>query len=92
MELPPELYKNYHQRRKNDLERLSEALKGNDIEPFHTLGHQLKGNAPTYGYDDLALLGEEMESMTAAEFQAKGPRLLEALARWIEDTAAKLPQ
>ena len=64
MELPPELYRNYHQRRKADLERLKNAMVENDAEPFKALGHQLKGNAPTYGYDDLATIGIEMEPWT----------------------------
>lgn len=91
MDLPPELYQNYHKRRKADLERLRQAAQNNDVEPFNTLGHQLKGNAPTYGYDDLAELGKKMEALSAAELATKGPQLLSEMESWIKTTESRLP-
>jgi HPt (histidine-containing phosphotransfer) domain-containing protein len=91
MQLPPELYQNYHKRRKADLERLRKAAQDNDVEPFNTLGHQLKGNAPTYGYDDLAELGKQMEALSVGELGTKGPQILQAMELWISDTEKRLP-
>lgn len=91
MDLPPELYQNYHKRRKADLERLRMAAQNNDVEPFNTLGHQLKGNAPTYGYDDLAELGKKMEALSASELSTKGQELLNAMELWIRETESRLP-
>lgn len=91
MELPPELYQNYHKRRKADLERLRQAAQNNDVEPFNTLGHQLKGNAPTYGYDDLAELGKKMEALSVEELPTKGRELLDAMESWIKTTEGRLP-
>lgn len=90
MELPPELYRSYHQRRKADLERLKQAIIANDPEPFKMLGHQLKGNAPTYGYDELAVIGMEMETVETATLKDKGTRILDSFAKWIEDTEKTL--
>lgn len=91
MQLPDELYRNYHNRRKSDLERLKAALQENNVEPFRVLGHQLKGNAPTYGYDDLAKLGEEMEALSPEDFRTRAPMVLAAFETWIQDTESRLP-
>lgn len=91
MQLQPELYQNYHKRRKADLERLRKAAQENDVEPFNTLGHQLKGNAPTYGYDKLAELGIQMEALSVEELPTKGMQILQAMALWIHETETRLP-
>jgi HPt (histidine-containing phosphotransfer) domain-containing protein len=90
MQLPPELYQNYHKRRKADLERLRKAAQENDVEPFNTLGHQLKGSAPTYGYDKLAELGIQMEALSVEELPTKGGQILQAMALWIHETETRL--
>lgn len=91
MQLPAELYRSYHQRRKGDLQRLREAFAAGDVEPFKMLGHQLKGNAPTYGYPELAKLGEEMEKLSSETLQTDGEKLLQDIQAWIEETEARLP-
>lgn len=90
MELPKELYVNYHNRRKSDLVRLREAFAANDVEPFRTLGHQLRGNASTYGFDELAVLGEKMESLDSIQLPLQGNSILTAMEQWIQATEIKL--
>ncbi len=55
--IPEELRKRYLSRRQKDLDSLVEARACNNFETFRKVGHQLQGNAPTFGYEDLAKLG-----------------------------------
>lgn len=91
LNLPKELYHNYHRRRKADLEKLKQAVMEKDADAFKNLGHQLKGNAPTYGYDELATIGKNMETVTTEDISTKGQSIISDFAHWIEVTESQLP-
>ena len=38
------------------------ALDKNDFETFLRIGHQLKGNAASFGFEDLGLIALELEN------------------------------
>lgn len=61
MEIPPEAKAKYLQRRKKDLADCQTALETLDYEIFIRIGHQLKGNATTFGFDPLATIGVRLE-------------------------------
>lgn len=91
MDLPPSMYVNYLARRKADHARLKEALATSQgLEDFKVVGHQIKGNATSFGFDDLVAIGEKMEKMSTAELTSDGPRLLDDFWKWIEATEQRL--
>ena len=47
--------------RRKDVIMLHEALKKSDFEVVEIVGHRLRGNAGGYGFDELGLLGAQME-------------------------------
>ena len=61
MIVPVELKRRYLSRRIQDLARLKEALAQNDFAPALKLGHQVKGNAQTFEFPHMAVLGVELE-------------------------------
>lgn len=61
MIVPVELKRRYLSRRIQDLARLREALAQNDFTPALKLGHQVKGNAQTFEFPQMAMLGVELE-------------------------------
>lgn len=63
LQIPEEMRRQYVSRRRGDLAKLMDAASRSDAEPFHRIGHQLKGNAATYGYMDLEALGVRLEEM-----------------------------
>jgi HPt (histidine-containing phosphotransfer) domain-containing protein len=85
MEFPPEFYANYYQRRKLDLETLRNALNEKRIEDFKRIGHQIKGNAPSFGFDDLAEIAKKMETVTDRDLNSVGSDVVEKFKKWIDE-------
>ena len=50
------------QRRREDLEKLREALQAQDVEVLRVTGHSMKGTGGGYGFDRLSALGAAIES------------------------------
>ncbi len=61
MIIPVELKRKYLSRRIQDLVRLREALAKDDFSPALKLGHQVKGNAQTFEFPQMEILGIELE-------------------------------
>jgi HPt (histidine-containing phosphotransfer) domain-containing protein len=87
MEIPEEMRKKYLERRQRDAIALSEARSRGDFEPFVKIGHQLKGNAATFGYDDLAELGKRMESAGESCSGEAADHCLNDFRKWILEHA-----
>ena len=88
--LPPEMYITYLERRKVELQRLKQAASEGRIEDFAVVGHQLKGNAPSYGFEDLAVIARKLEKVTKDNLNTEGSALLDEYQQWINTTEAKL--
>lgn len=61
MHVPLELKLKYLNRRIHDLQCLKSSLEKDDYCFALKLGHQLKGNAVTFDFPDIALIGLEIE-------------------------------
>ncbi|MFZ3230374.1 MAG: hypothetical protein WA160_09225 [Pseudobdellovibrio sp.] len=66
-DIPLELKIKYIERRKKDLLICDSALIAEDYKFFERIGHDLKGNAITFGHSFLATLGEELELAAKAK-------------------------
>lgn len=84
LSIPDEMRQKYIDRRTADLSQLRAALEKSEYEAFHKIGHQLKGNAATFGYDSLGLLGERMEKAGEARDRAEAESCLTELQGWLE--------
>jgi len=62
MEIPLKLRQNYIRRRQEDIVSCETALKNNDFKIIEVIGHQMKGNGLSFGYESIAKLGEQMEA------------------------------
>ena len=96
MDLPASMYVNYLARRKADHAKLSAAISsGHALDDFKIVGHQIKGNAVSFGFDDLVSIGERMEKISLANVTSDGSAILSEFWIWIERTekrlAAELP-
>lgn len=74
----------YVERRRGDLTKLMDAATRADAEVFRRIGHQLKGNAATYGYPDLEAIGIRLEQVASFGPQSEADTLLKELGDWIE--------
>lgn len=85
LSIPDEMRQKYIERRGRDLTALKDALARNDFEYFFKVGHQLRGNAATFGYDALALLGEKLEEASNGHDRAGAEACISTLSHWIEE-------
>ena len=89
MQLPIEMYKNYVHRRSDDLKELRSSLESGDVTAFRKIGHQLKGNATSFGFDDLLTLATRMHELTPENFSADGLLIVNDFHHWIIDKKKK---
>ncbi len=61
MKVPAELKVKYLLRRLQDIEKLHLSLDAEDFSFAQKMGHQIKGNAVTFDFPQIAGLGFEME-------------------------------
>lgn len=59
--VPHEMKVVYIQRRKSDLVECNKALEAGDFSFLEKVGHQVKGNAQSFGFDQLSPIGIELE-------------------------------
>ncbi len=81
-----EMLETYLSRRVQVLRDLEDCLKRGSISSFARVGHQLCGNASSFGFDSLGELAKQMEQLTPQDLPYKGPEILKRYSRWIEET------
>lgn len=62
VDIPQEFILKYIERRKTDLQNCEQALQSKDFDAIARLGHQIKGNAASFGFDDLGSIAIDMET------------------------------
>jgi HPt (histidine-containing phosphotransfer) domain-containing protein len=71
------------ERRKSDHKDLLAAIAAKDPEVLKRVGHQLKGNAATFGYSDLEQIGRLLEQCGLMGDFDCAHHAVEALGSWI---------
>lgn len=57
----------YLDRRSKEVEQMKQYLEESDIKNLGRIGHQLKGSAKSYGFEELGQLGSELEKLSQLE-------------------------
>lgn len=84
MSLPIEMYQKYIERRKLDRDQLLQAVDDRSVEVFKRIGHQIRGNAGSFGFEDLVNLGNRMESVDGDNLTSEGRAIIDALNAWVQ--------
>lgn len=87
MFISPEARKRYVERRQKDFETLSAALLTGELGPIQRIGHQLKGNAASFGYPELEKVAIALELAAEAGDFAEAARQLEQFKQWLKQTS-----
>lgn len=87
MIFPKAVLDRYHVRRQNDLDTCRKSLATGDFLTIERVGHTLKGNGITFGFPELSLLGEALESSAQAQDSERIAMQLAQLAQWIANRA-----
>lgn len=86
--IPEEARVKYIERRKKDIESLRSALAMNTYEEFKRIGHQLKGNAASFGYMDLEKVAIQLEVAGEKRDHHEASRQLQLFEQWLTKEAA----
>lgn len=73
----------YLSRRLEDADALSQSLQANSVEKFNQVGHQLLGNARSYGFLGLEPIATRMEQLSGGDLKHIGPQLLGDFNKWL---------
>ncbi len=86
--IPKEARERYLERRKADLDKLQIALKSQAFNEFKRIGHQLKGNAASFGYPELEKIALQMEAAAERGDIQDVERYLKLLHDWLKGELA----
>ncbi len=90
MNITYEMFLNYLKRRERDLATLRESLRQNRVAEFARIGHQVSGNAATFGFFDLESIARKIEEIGERELQTKGSVLVREFANWLKSAREQL--
>jgi HPt (histidine-containing phosphotransfer) domain-containing protein len=80
--IPKEVRLRYIERRQKDIESLRSALRTQALGEFERIGHQLKGNASSFGYSDLEKVAIQMEIAGEKKDMAEASHQLTLFEKW----------
>ena len=89
MIIPEEARQKYIERRKKDIESLRSALTSNTFEEFKRIGHQIKGNAASFGYADLEKVAIQIEVAGEKQDQMEASRQLTLFEQWLSKVSGQ---
>ena len=69
-------------RRASDVATLRSAVQCGDLATIFRIGHNLRGSSQSYGFPELALLGEALEAAASAQDWGRVPELIARLETW----------
>lgn len=90
LDLPKEVIETYLQRRAQDVDTLQKSLSENSVKEFNRIGHQLVGNAPSFGFDELVPIASQMEDLSSDSLLTEGSELLNQFKVWLQSAQKKI--
>ena len=86
-ELVPEYLKN----RKAEISELRRLVEKADYKKIETIGHRLKGNAKSYGFEELGKLGGRLETASKEKNPTHAAEIISAMEQLLEQAGQKNP-
>jgi HPt (histidine-containing phosphotransfer) domain-containing protein len=90
MQVPTELKTMYLNRRIQDISKIKSGLKSGDFGLAEKLGHQVKGNAETFEFPEMANLGLEIEKAAIKKDPSLVMSLVDQMEMAIHEAQGKL--
>jgi len=87
--IPKEVRLRYIERRQKDIEVLRAALRTQTLEEFERIGHQLKGNASSFGYADLEKVAIQLEVAGEKRDIAEASHQLTLFEKWFAKVSSE---
>lgn len=87
MDIPQDLKNRYLERRRKDIVTFEGAVLSRDFAVLERMGHQIKGNAVSFGYPELESIGRDIEIL-ARDQNLEGLRdQLQMFMAWVRAQA-----
>lgn len=83
LQVPIALKQQYIERRRADVARLWMALENGSFETLSRSGHQLKGNASTFGFSELVPIATALEDAADRKDTLASHSALASLTAWL---------
>lgn len=84
IDLPRQMICEYVVRRRKDLINLQSLAQIDKIEEINTIGHQIAGNARSFGFEPLEEIARELESLKLDESTWKLELIISRYSQWLE--------
>lgn len=85
MQVPIELKIKYLSRRIEDIKRLRMYVENDDYAFAQKVGHQVKGNAVTFDFPQIAPIGHEMEKAAQKKDKETVKFLIQKMESFVQD-------
>jgi HPt (histidine-containing phosphotransfer) domain-containing protein len=85
IDVPPEMRQVYIERRRADLQAGRQAIEAKDFGFFEKLGHQIKGNAQSFGFEGLSPIAIALEVAAQKKNIVEVKLAFEDFVRAVED-------
>lgn len=82
MVIPEEIRQKYLVRRQKDIETLRASVSARSLEDFKRIGHQIKGNAASFGYSELEKIAIAMETAALKGDLFEANKQLDLFEKW----------
>jgi HPt (histidine-containing phosphotransfer) domain-containing protein len=69
---------------KNRTDTLAQALHARDYEAIRTVGHQMKGEGGTFGFDAISIFGANLEQAASREDDQTVRKTMEDLISYLK--------
>lgn len=86
--IPDEVRRMYVERRHKDYESLKTSLAVHKLDEFKRIGHQIKGNAASFGHMDLEKIAISLEAAAEKQDFTEAHRQLDLFEKWLQKTSA----
>jgi CheY-like chemotaxis protein len=80
-----DLVPGYLKHRKNDIQKMKDALKESDFSTIESIAHKIKGSGESYGFKKAGQIGKEIEKSAQEENLEKIDRLLEEFESYLDN-------
>lgn len=84
-DIPKEMQESYLNRRLVELDELASHLEKKAWKAIETVGHQMKGNAESYGFPKLSLIGKDLEHAARIQDERAIREILEKLKSQVQE-------
>jgi len=80
-----DLVPGYLKHRKNDIQKMKDALTESDFSTIESIAHKIKGSGESYGFKKIGQIGREIEQAAQEENYEKTNRLLEEFELYLDN-------